>query len=135
MDYKYIERKRWVFFGLPFTFTVFKIGEEMLTVDKGFFNRIEDDCYMYKVQDAKLKSTLAERMFGLGTVVCYTGDATEQVLELKHIKHSKEIKDYILAKSEEQRLRRRTINMQNIGVDAQAVMDADGDGVPDDVFQ
>ncbi len=134
MEYVYKERKRWIFLGLPFTFTVYKVGEEILTVDKGFFTKFEDDCYIYKIQDVKLRTSIGERIFGLGTVVCYTGDTTDQVLELKHIKHSKVVKDYILSQSETMRLKRRTINMQNIGVDAQNLMDADGDGIPDSVF-
>ncbi len=134
MEYVYKERKRWIFLGLPFTFTVYKVGEEILTVDKGFFTKLEDDCYIYKIQDVKLRTSIGERIFGLGTVVCYTGDTTDQVLELKHIKNSKVVKDYILSQSETMRLKRRTINMQNIGVDAQNLMDADGDGIPDSVF-
>lgn len=130
-EYAYTERKRWAFFGLPFTFTVYKIGEEVFTVDKGFFKKSEDDCFMYKIQDVKLSRTLGERMFGTGTITCFTGDTTDKVLELKHVKKSKEIKDYILMKSEEARIRRRTINMQDIGVDAQGITDLDGDGIPD----
>lgn len=130
-EYAYTERKRWAFFGLPFTFTVYKIGEEVFTVDKGFFKKSEDDCFMYKIQDVKLSRTLGERMFGTGTIICFTGDTTDKVLELKHVKKSKEIKDYILMKSEEARIRRRTINMQDIGVDAQGITDLDGDGIPD----
>ena len=95
MEYVYKERKRWIFLGLPFTFTVYKVGEEILTVDKGFFTKFEEDCYIYKIQDVKLRTSIGERIFGLGTVVCYTGDTTDQVLELKHIKHSKVVKDYI----------------------------------------
>ncbi len=130
-EYAYTERKRWAFFGLPFTFTVYKIGEEVFTIDKGFFKKSEDDCFMYKIQDVKLSRTLGERMFGTGTITCFTGDTTDKVLELKHVKKSKEIKDYILMKSEEARIRRRTINMQDIGVDAQGITDLDGDGIPD----
>ena len=66
------ERKRWVFFGLPFTFTVYTIREEVITVITGFLNKEENDCYMYKVQDVTLKTSLFERIFGLGTIVCYT---------------------------------------------------------------
>ena len=52
MTYK--ERKRWVFFGLPFTFTTYTVNEEFITIDAGLLHRDEDDCYMYKVVDTKL---------------------------------------------------------------------------------
>ena len=36
------QRKRWVFLGLPFTFTKYHIKEECVTINKGFFNKIEN---------------------------------------------------------------------------------------------
>ena len=114
---KYRARKRWGFLGLPWTFTVYNVGDDLLTVDTGFFRREENDCYMYKIQDAKLTRSLGQRMFGLGTVTCFTGDTTDKQLVLKNIKQSMEIKDYIIKASEQARLRRRTVNMQNIGAD------------------
>ena len=77
-------------------------------------NMERNDCYLYKVQDVELQVSLAERIFGLGTVACYTGDNTHPQLFLAHIKHSKEIKNYILKASEEARRRRRTLNTLNI---------------------
>ncbi|MCQ2521192.1 MAG: PH domain-containing protein [Lachnospiraceae bacterium] len=109
------ERKRWVFFGIPWTFTVYHISDEFVTIDKGFFTKTEDDCYMYKIKDVKLESTLGERMFKLGTVICYTGDTTHPELRLSHIKHAKQVKDYILTQSESERLKHRTINTMDIG--------------------
>lgn len=132
MQESYRERKRWLFFGLPFTFTVYNINDEILTIDKGFFNKTEDDIYMYKIADVKLSQSLFERIVGIGTVFCYTSDVTDPVLEIKHVKQSKDIKDYILKKSEEARLKRRTLNTQNIGANA-VMLDVDGDGVIDDV--
>lgn len=109
------EKKRWLFLGLPWTFTTYIIKEEILTIDTGFLNKVENDCYMYKVQDVQLKSSTAERIFGLGTVICYTGDTTSPVIVLEHIKMAREIKDFIFDASEKARLKRRTINTLDIG--------------------
>ena len=70
---------------------------------------------MYKVQDVELTASLAERMFGMGTITCFTGDTTHPKLILLHIKHSREIKNYILEASEAARMRRRTLNTLDIG--------------------
>ena len=113
MEFK--ERKRWLFFGLPFTFTVYTVKEDVITVNTGFLNREENDCYMYKVQDVTLRSSLVERMFGLGTIVCHTGDVTSPILMIEHIKNAREVKQFILEKSEEDRRRRRTLNTLDIG--------------------
>jgi len=110
-----IEKKRWMLFGLPWTFTKYSINKDILTVDTGLFNKQENDCYMYKIQDVKLKSSVFQRMSGLGDVICYTGDTTNPEIVLHNIKHSKDVKNYILKNSEVARLKRRTLNMLNIG--------------------
>ena len=122
------ERKRWVFLGLPFTFTKYTINANLITIDQGLFNTVEDDCYMYKVQDVKLNRSLMEKIFGLGTIVCFTGDVTNPELRLEHIKNAKEIKSYLLKQSEAARLKRRTLNTVDIGAHG---VDFDGDGFED----
>ncbi|MCI8800624.1 PH domain-containing protein [Acetatifactor muris] len=123
---EFVERKRWLFFGLPFTFTKYTIKEDMITVAEGLLKTVENDCYMYKVQDVTHSATLAEKIFGLGTVTCYTGDTTHPQLVLQHIKNSRTVKDFILKESEEARLKRRTVNMLDIGsVDLDDMDDAD----------
>ena len=112
---EFTEKKRILFFGLPWTFTKFTITEDVITIRAGFFKVVEDDCYMYKVQDVKLESTLAERMLGLSTVVCYTGDTTHQKLVMPHIRNGRAIKDFIFEQSEKARLKRRTITTLDIG--------------------
>ena len=112
---EFVERKRWLFLGLPFTFTKYSIREDMITITAGFLKTVENDCYMYKVQDVEHTAGLMEKIFKMGTVVCYTGDTTHPKLVLEHIRNSKTIKDFILKESEEARLKRRTVNMLDIG--------------------
>ena len=117
MKMEFRERKRWVFLGLPFTFTIYTVKEEVITVDTGFLSKEENDCYMYKVQDVTLKTSLWERIFGLGTIICYTGDTTNPQLVMAHIKNARAIKDFILEQSEIARRKRRTMNTLDIGAD------------------
>ena len=93
MSVEFVEKKRWLFLGLPFTFTKYVIKEDMITVDTGVFTKVENDCYMYKVQDVELVAKLL----------------------IEHIRNSKAIKEFILKESEEARLKRRTVNMLDIG--------------------
>ncbi len=123
MEFK--ERKRWIFFGLPFTFTVYTVKESVITVGTGFLNKEENDCYMYKVQDVTLKTSFWERVFGLGTIVCYTGDTTSPQLIIQHVKKAREMKQFILEQSETERRKRRTMNTLNIG--AEGIDDIDGE--------
>ncbi len=123
METAFEERKRWVFLGLPFTFTKYIIKENLITIDSGFFRKTENDCYMYKVQDVELSASLGERLFGLGTVICHTGDTTHPRLEIVHIKNAREVKDFILQASEEARMKRRTVSTLDIGTGALEDMD------------
>lgn len=111
----FTERKRWLFLGLPFTFTKFIIKDDLVTINQGFFKKVENDCYMYKIQDVEHTASLLQRICGLGTITCYTGDTTHPRLIISHVKKSKAIKNYILQASEAARLRRRTINTLDIG--------------------
>ena len=75
---------------------------------------MEDDAYMYKIQDVRLKRSFFERIIGLGTVVCYTGDVTHPELKMVHIKNAEAIKDFIMQASEQARIKRRTLHTMDI---------------------
>lgn len=114
---KFVEKKRTALFGLPIYFTTYIITDELLQTREGLLKVVENDCYLYKIQDVTLSRTLLERIFGLSTITCYTGDTTSPKLVLQHIKNGSEIKDYLVKTSDEARLKRRTINTLNINAD------------------
>ena len=124
-EIQFRERKRWLFFGLPFTFTVYTVGEDMITVSEGFLNKKENDCYMYKVQDVELLESLPQRIFGLGTVRCFTGDTTRPTMLIQNVKNARSVKNFILEASEKARRRRRTMNMLDIGAEETDAEDVD----------
>ena len=123
----YTERKRWLFLGLPFTFTKYTVNEEKLIINKGLLKTTEDTCYLYKIIDIKLERSLCERIFGMGTILCYTGDVTDKIIRLIHIKNSKVINDFLLDQSEEMRRKRRTLNTLSLTQGMTDIDDADLD--------
>ncbi|NLK75801.1 MAG: PH domain-containing protein [Clostridiales bacterium] len=110
----FVERKRTKFLGLPLSFTKYTITDEKLTITSGFLNITEDDALMYKIQDVRLTRSPMERLFKLGTIICYTGDTTHPELVLYHIRHSSLIKDFIMHSSEEARRKRRALRAKQI---------------------
>jgi uncharacterized membrane protein YdbT with pleckstrin-like domain len=120
MELVYKEKKRTKFLGLPICFVTYHIYDDKINIKRGFLTTIEDDAYMYKVQDVQLSKSLMERIFKLGTITCFTGDKTHPELKLIHIRKSAEIKDYLLQASEDARRKRRTMHTLDIdGTDSQ----------------
>ena len=123
----YKEVKRLLFFGIPWPFTHYLIYTNDIVIQNGLLNLKEDDCYMYKITDVRISRSLWQRICSLSTVTCYTSDVTTQTIEMINIHNGPEIKDFILSASEEARLKRRTVSMQNISFDADSLDDFDPD--------
>lgn len=117
------ERKRWLFFGLPFTFTTYLLSERKLTVRSGLLTTNEDDILLYRVMDTSLRRTLMQKMFGLGSIHIASSDQSLPELVIKNIRNSRDFKDVLDSRVEADRLRMR--------VRTGEFMDVDGDGMPD----
>ena len=105
-QYVWKDRKR-IIFGLPWTFTVYKLTEEKLYVETGFFSKREEEIRLYRVMDLTLKRPFGQRLWGLGTIHCCTADKSTPEFDILRIKKSKEVKDMISDMVEKQREEKR----------------------------
>ncbi|HBL83657.1 MAG: hypothetical protein A2Y17_09045 [Clostridiales bacterium GWF2_38_85] len=101
------ERKRWLFFGLPFTFTKYHLSAKSLKLLKGFFTTTEDDLLLFRVMDISIRRSLFQRMFGLSTMIVISSDKTNPTLIVRNIKRVRAFKEALDERVEKERLRMR----------------------------
>ena len=122
------ERKRWGFFGIPWTFTKYTLTAKKLIVSKGLFKTTVNEILLYRIVDMTYTRTLFQKLFGTGTLIVYAHDKTCAELEIKNIKHSGDFKDNLSDAVENDRLRMKMRQSE--------LIDADGGdiGIGDDIF-
>lgn len=84
-------RKR-TLFGLPLSFTVYYLTENLLTIKSGFFNTKEEEIRLYRIMDITLNRSFGERIFGLGTIHCCSADKSTPEFDIKRIKNPREVR-------------------------------------------
>ncbi len=117
------ERKRWLFFGLPFTFTTYTLTNKKLQHNRGLFTSVENEILLYRITDHTMTRTLFQKLFGLGTLRVTSTDKSEPVLVIKNIKNSGKFREILSEAIEKDRLRMKFRTGEYI--------DSDGDGFPD----
>ena len=117
------DRKRTIF-GLPLSFTVYSLDEERLYIERGFLNKKEDEVRLYRITDVSLDRNFWQRMFGVGTIRCCSGDKSAGDFEITSIKRPREIKEMLSDMVEKQRRERNVIAREFI----------DDDGVTDTIY-
>ncbi|EEC57889.1 hypothetical protein BACPEC_00873 [[Bacteroides] pectinophilus ATCC 43243] len=108
------DRKRITFFGLPFTFTSYSATNEVLYIKQGFFSTTEDEVRLYRIMDISLKRNLFQKMFGIGTIHCCSGDKTLGDFDIVNIKKPREVKALLSDLIETQRESKRVVSRENI---------------------
>lgn len=105
-EYIWKDRKR-IAFGLPWSFTRYYLTDEKFILDTGFFSRREDEVRLYRITDLSLRRSFWERIFGLGSIHCCSGDKSMGDFDILHIKDSKRVKDMLSEMVEEERRKNR----------------------------
>lgn len=104
------DRKHFMWF--PISFTKYEIKNERLYQETGLFNTHYDELLLYRITDLCLKRSLAQKIFGTGTIVLSTKADSDKEVLLKNVKNSKEVKDLISHLVEEARDRKKVVGKE-----------------------
>lgn len=107
MNILWSDRKRLTLFGLPWTFTKYTCTPEKFVVESGVFSTKEEEIRLYRILDLTLERSLAQRIFGLGTICCDTVDKSTPRLVIKNIRDSRRVKELLSEAVEEERMKKR----------------------------
>ena len=124
IEHLWKDRKRRL--GLPLSFTRYFLSEDRLFCETGLLNLKADEVLLYRVQDLELTMTLGQRIFGVGTVCVHSSDQSIPHLDLKNVKHPREVKELIHQKVEKAKNDRRLRSMEvmsNAGASHQEALD------------
>ncbi len=125
------DRKHWMWF--PFSFTRYSVTREHLNLDVGFFKTTYDETLLYRIVDVRLIRTFLQKIFGTGTVQVFSRVDTQKMIELKNIKHPKQVKQLISQLVEAVRNEKKVVGKEFYGImgGGMPMHDMDGDGIPD----
>ena len=113
IEYLWKDRKR--YFGLPLSFTRYRLSEDRIFVEKGFFNIHVEEVLLYRVRDLELQLRLTQRIFGVGTICVHSSDKTAPDLFLLIVKRPREVKELIFRQVEQEKDKRRMRTMEMVG--------------------
>ncbi|MBQ9742654.1 MAG: PH domain-containing protein [Ruminococcus sp.] len=100
------DRKRPIF-GLPLSFTVYKLTSEKLLIESGFLSKKEEEVRLYRVMDLTLNRPLFQRIFKVGTIHCVTADKSTPEFDIKKVRNSSQVKEFLSDLVEKQRDEKR----------------------------
>ena len=126
-EVKWKDRKRTIF-GLPWSFTRYRLTDDKLIVSTGLFSLNEEEIRLYRIMDVTLKRSFGERLWGLGTIHICSSDKTTPELDIKRVRQSSDVKEMLSDMVEAARKKNR--------VSAREFMAADdmGDDMDEDDF-
>lgn len=100
------DRKR-IIFGLPWTFTKYKLYEDKLIICTGFLNKREEEIRLYRIMDNTLEKPITQRIFGLGSIRVNSADKSTPVFYLSKIKNSDSVRNTLSDLVEKERTKKR----------------------------
>lgn len=112
-DFVWKDRKRTIF-GLPLSFTKYKLTEDKLLIETGIFSVKQEEIRLYRVMDLTLKRKLSQRIFGVGTIHCCTADKSTPEFDIISIKNVSVVKEMLSEMVENERERKRIYGREHM---------------------
>ena len=83
------------YFGLPVSFTWYSMGKDRLFIKSGLIVDRRQETLLYRVKDISVKRGLIQKLFGVGTIVIETLDASSRYLFITSVKNPEAVKEMI----------------------------------------
>ena len=115
-EIKWKDRKR-IIFGLPWSFTRYRLTDDKLIVSTGIFSINEEEIRLYRIMDVTLKRGFWERIWGLGTIHVCSSDQTTPEIDIKRIRQSEDVKEMLSDMVEVARKKNRVAAREFMAVD------------------
>lgn len=133
------DRKR--ILGMPISFTRYSVDASRLYCKAGLFTTTTDELMLYRVLDIKLRRTLGQKLFGVGTITLYTADQSHHEQNLINIRKPDAVRKFLSKLIEHERMEKGVtgremygaagIGQNHEGCDhGEMFADIDGDGIP-----
>lgn len=133
------DRKR--ILGMPISFTKYMVDKDRFTTSMGLFTTETNEILLYRILDLKLIRTFGQKLCGVGTIILYSADQSNQTFEVKNVKKPETVRKFLSRIIETQRTAKGLAGREIYGAaglinndndDAvHAFVDVDGDGIPE----
>ena len=123
------DRKR--ILGMPISFTRYEFDDDRLISRIGLLKTVTNEVLLYRILDIKMSRTLGQKILGVGTIMLYTADQSDNQINIINIKRPEKVRRFLSNIVEQERNKRRIIGRELFGVAGAGMTDIDGDGIPD----
>ena len=110
------DRKR-IIFGLPWTFTKYKLYQDKLIICSGFLNKKEEEVRLYRIMDNTLEKPFSQRIFGLGSIKINSADKSTPVFFIAKIKKADFVRNQLSDLVEKERTKKRVSGREYMSSD------------------
>lgn len=125
---KWYDRKR-LWCGLPWTFTKYGLSEDRFFVETGVLTTNSYDIRLYRITNTSLSRSLAQKIFGVGTIHIDGTDKDLGCFDVVNIKNCEAVKELLDEAVEAERLRNKVVFREYASDADEEFEDDDHDGI------